>query len=294
MLYSTACWCPDAHALIILYVSILSHNSAKFCRCCCTHLAMFVNSEIPIKAYMASSNIRFDMSIPMGSIFGIDRDRYCRHMFERADLHDANIDSWHMWRRASKNVVACKFCRLYTACGYIRHECGWWERTGHFDTRICFCFCHDDLGYALNDGDSFMFCDSETTKKVLSCERRDLLHANELHIDNIIGWSPDLWITYVACRDGDIILSDHDTGALHPSQILSIRAFSGFMRQYAIFKAKVQVYRGTTLGQFMSMQSKRYFQRCSQCLWILGDDKETAIIMHLQVLCLRAVAPYEL
>ena len=40
----------------------------------------------------------------------------------------------------------------------------------------------------------------------------------------------------------------------------------------------------------MTMQSKRYFQRCSKSLWILGGDKEFAIVMHLELLCLRAIA----
>ena len=242
---------------------------------------------------MTCSNIRFDMSISVGSIFGIDRDGYCRHMFETAHLRDASIDSWQMWKRTSENDVACKFCRLYTGCGYIQHECGRCERTGYSDRMICFCFCHDDLGYALNDGDSFMFCGSKMTT-LPWWDRRDLHQADELHIDSILCGSPDCWITYVGSKDGDIILSDHDTGALHPSEILSIRAFSGFIRVYKTYKAKVQVYRGTTLGQFMTMQSKRYFQRCSKSLWILAEDKECEILMHLQLLCLRAIAPYEL
>ena len=119
--------------------------------------------------------------------------------------------------------------------------------------------------------------------------RRELLRANELQL-YIIGRAPDIWITYIACRDGDLILSDHDTGSLHPSQILSIRAFSGFIRHYRTFKAKVQVHRGTALGQFMTMQSKRYLQRSSKSLWILSGDKEFAIIVHLELLCLRAIA----
>ena len=232
------------------------------------------------------------MSILEGSIFGLERDRYCRHMFETTDLQDADIDPWQMWKRVSPNSVACKFCRLYTDSGCIKHECGWWEHTGKLDGMICFCFCHDDLGYVLNDGDSFVFCDSwdpNTMGRLKEMWRRELLRANQLGL-HIIGREPVFWITYIACRDGDLILSDHDTGSLHPSQILSIRAFSGFIRHYRTFKAKVQVHRGTALGQFMTMQSKRYLQRSSKSLWILSGDKEFAIIVHLELLCLRAIA----
>ena len=124
-------------------------------------------------------------------------------------------------------------------------------------------------------------------------QRLELLQANELHIDHIIGREPDFWIKYVACRDDNIMLSDfvlddHE-GLLHPSQILSIRAFSGFMRHYKSFKAKMQIYRSTILGQFMTMQSRRYFQRSSKQLWMLVGDKEFAIVMHLVLLCLRAI-----
>ena len=45
----------------------------------------------------------------MGTIFGVDRDRYCRNMFEKADLRDLIIDPWQMWQRVSANTVACKF-----------------------------------------------------------------------------------------------------------------------------------------------------------------------------------------
>ena len=255
------------------------------------------SSEMLKIVYMESSSIRFDINIPMGSIFGLERDRYCRHMFERADLQNAHINAWQMWQRVEQNVVACKCCRLYTASGYITHECGWWERMGNMDGMICFCFCHDDLGYALNDGDPFVFCDCwrpNTMEPLYEMQRLELLQANELHIDHIIGLSPEFWISFVACRDGNIIVSnfvpDDDGGVLQPTQILSIRAFSGFIRLYKTFKAKVQDYRSTMLGQFMTMQSKRYFQRCSKSLWILGGDKEFAIVMHLQLICLRAIA----
>ena len=253
-------------------------------------------SENAKMIYMKSSSIRFDISIPKGHIFGVEGDLYCRHMFERADLYDANIDPWKMWQRVSRNVVACKFCRLYTNTGYITHECGFWERTGERDGKICFCFCHDNLGYALNDDDPFVFCDFKTLETLTQILRlddmmaRDLLWANELHIVGVIGRQPDFGITYDASRNGVIILTDDDSGTLHPSQILSIRAFSGLIRYCNTFKANVQVYRGTTLGQFVTMQSKRYFQRCSKSLWILVGDKELAIVMHLQVLCLRALA----
>ena len=52
----------------------------------------------------------------------------------------------------------------------------------------------------------------------------------------------------------------------------------------------MQVYRNTALGQFVTMQSKRYFQRCSESLWTLRDDKEFAMIMKLEELRMRAAA----
>ena len=263
--------------------------------------------------YLERSRLRFDMSIREGCIFGPERDRFCRHMFETSDVLVAGIDPWQMWKRVSSNAVACKFCRLYTDSGYIRHECGWWEHTGQLDGMICFCFCHDDLGYVLNDGDSFVFCDSWvpnnmerliiddetwefydswvpiTLRRLQAMWGRVLLRANQLRL-HIVGRAPNFRITYIACRDGDLILSDHDTGSLHPSQILWIGAFSGFIVLYRTFKAKIQVYRGTALGQYMTMQSKRYLQRSSKSLWILSGDKEFAIIVHLELLCLRAIA----
>ena len=274
---------------------------------------MSSSSENSNFVYLERCRLRFDMSIREGCILGPERDRFCLHMFEMSDVLDSDIDPWQMWKRVSPNSVACKFCRLYTDSGYIKHECGWWEYTGQLDGRICFCFCHDDLGHVLLDGDSFVFCDSlvpnnmgrliddgdsfdffdswvpNTMGRLQAMWRRELLRANKLRID-IVGRAPNFRITYIACRDGDLILSDHDTGSLHPSQILWNGAFSGFIVLYRTFKAKMQVYRGTALGQYMTMQSKRYFQRSSKSLWILSGDKEFSIIVHLELLCLRAIA----
>ena len=229
----------------------------------------------------------------MGSIFGVDGDRYCRYMFESADLGDLIIDPWQMWQRVSENTVACKFCRLYADSGYIQHECGWWEPTGIIDGLLCFCFCHDDLGYVLNDGDMCLFCRSKRRNRLdilPAFWSKPLLSANALQIF-IGGSEPDFWIRFNAYRDDSLILSDLDTGPLHPSQVLSIQSFSKFIRVCKAFKAKAQVYRRTILGQSMTMQSKRHFRRCSQSLWFLVDDKTLDMIMHLKMLRLQAISP---
>ena len=199
---------------------------------------MFASSDNIVCAYMGSSSIRFDLSIPEESIFGPERDRYCRHMFERAVLRGENIDPWQMWKRVSKNDVACKYCRLFTNSEYIKHECGWWERALGISGTICFCFCHDDLGYALNDGDQFVLLEPRRSWRCF--ERWRMLKqimldwspvkVNELRIDYIHG-RPLSRIKYVASRDGRLMFSDDDTGPLHPSDIVSIQAFFGFQRQ---------------------------------------------------------------
>ena len=247
---------------------------------------MFASYENHVRVYVGRSRIKFDMSIPVDSIFGPERDGYCRHMFERAVLRGEEINPWHMWKRVSDNVVTCKYCRLFGNTEIIRHECGWWENARGIDGRICFCFCHDDLGYALKDGDQFVFCNWTIVKGML---RRLLRQVNELKIDYIHGESPS-YIKYVASRDGTFVFSDDNTGELLPNQILSIQAFSECRRHYNTFMDKRQDYRSTALGQFMTMQSKRYFQRCSKSLWTLRDDKQFAMIMNLEGLCMRATA----
>ena len=241
---------------------------------------------------MISSNLRFDRSIPVGTIFGVDRDRYCCHMFWKGDLRDVLIGPWQMWQRVSANVVACKFCRLYADSRNIHHECGWWERTENIDGLICFCSYHDDLGYVLNDGDLCMFCSSakRSKKDILPYMwRLGLLRANSLQV-YIMGGQPEFRLSYHACRDGSLILPEYDTVPLLPSQVLSVRAFSKFIREYKTFKAKAQIYRGTTLGQFMTMQSKRDFQTCSKSLWLLVGVNDLSIVMHLEQLRSRATA----
>ena len=108
----------------------------------------------------------------------------------------------------------------------------------------------------------------------------------EMRIDYIRGFPPNA-IAYVAKSNETMIFSHAETGPLLPSQILSIRAFSMFRCAYNIYMERVKIYRKTVLGQFMTMQTKRLFQRSSKALWILRDDKELAIVMQLHELCVQ-------
>ena len=245
------------------------------------------------RVYMECSSIRFDITIPKDSPFGPERDLYCRKMFEKALLRGEDIDGWNMWRRVSHNIVACKYCRLSGNKHVKRHECGWWEDVQNIEGKICFCFCHDDLGYALTDGDLFVISDWPSVKDMLEIdweEFRQCFHrVNEMRIDYIHGIPPN-YIKYVAHRDDEFVISDDETGQLRPSQILSVQAFRKFRRPYNIYIQKVQVYRSTVLGQFATMQSRRYFQRCSKSLWATRDDTAIAMMVKLQEECMRAAA----
>ena len=171
------------------------------------------------------------------------------------------------------------------------HECGWWENVQCIDGQICFCFCHDNLGYALTDGDRFVISDWPSVKATYldgfySCLDdwdvccKCLQRANVLDIDNIHGRPPN-YITYDAHRDDVFLMSDDTTGQLRPSQILSIQAFAKFRRPYNMYIKRLQVYRKTALGQFVTMQSKRYFQRCSKSLWTLRDVTAMTMVVKL-------------
>jgi hypothetical protein len=242
---------------------------------------MFASSENEVLSYMGSSSIRFDLSISFESIFGPERDRYCRHMLKKAVLCGENIDPWQMWQRVSPNAVVCKYCRLSTGSEYMKHGCGRWERARGISGLICFCFCHDDLGYALDNGDQFVICNFGAG--LGGHLERSLRDSNALHIDYIHG-TPLSRIKYVASRDGRAIFSDDDTGMLRPSDILSIQAFSGFKRRDKTFAEKVQILRSTALGQFLTMLSMRRFQRCSKSLWRLRGDKQFLMIKDLMII----------
>ena len=97
---------------------------------------------------------------------------------------------------------------------------------------------------------------------------------------------PLMYIKYIGKRDGICLLGDDDTGTLRPSQILSIQAFSKFGHHYNIFKQRVQIYRTTALGKFMTMLSRRCFQRTAKAFWILRDDRSFAMIIKLATLCM--------
>ena len=123
------------------------------------------------------------------------------------------------------------------------------------------------------------------------CEvgRAILRDVNALRIDYIHGVPPK-YIKYAACRNGREMFSDDDTGPLHPSHVLSIQAFQKFRRQYNIYMERLRIYRITALGQFVTMQSKRYFQRCSKALWLLREDTEVAMIQTLKKKGVRDIA----
>jgi hypothetical protein len=240
---------------------------------------------------MEGSNIRFDINIPEELPFGPEKDLYCRKMFEKALSCGENINGWNMWKRVSDNIVVCKYCRLSGNNEVKRHECGWWENVQNIQGNICFCFCHDVLGYALTDGDSFLISDWPSLKDMLLADWDEcgecFERVNDMRIDYMSGIPPN-YIKYFAHRDDEFVISDDDTGKLRPSQILSIQAFSMFRRPYEVYTKKVLVYRHTALGQFATMQSKRYFQRCSKSLWTLRDDKAIAMMVQLHEECMRA------
>ena len=211
---------------------------------------------------MGSCRIRFDLSIRDGSIFGPEWDGFCRHMLEMAVWRGENIDPWQMWQRVGPNAVVCKYCRLKTGSEYIKHACGWWERARGISGRMCFCFCHDNLGYALDFGDQFVFCNFRTARRQLI---RALPRVNALYIDYIHG-KPLSYIKYLANSDSIMSFSDDDFGPLRPDEILSIQAFSWFERFVKTFPEKVQILRRKALGEFLTMQSMRYIVRCCKSL----------------------------
>ena len=251
------------------------------------------SDDCRVRLYMACSSIRFDVTISEDEPFGPERDLYCRKMFEKALLRGEDIDGWNMWKRVSHNIVACKYCRLSGTNEMKKHECGWWENVQNIEGQICFCFCHDVLGYALTDGDLFLLSNWPSLKRMLAVDWEEICkcfeRVNEMRIDYIHGTPPN-YIKYVAHRDGEFVISDDETGQLCPTQILSIQAFRKFRRPYNIYIKNVQVYRNTALGQFVTMQSKRYLQRCSHALWTTRDDKAIAMIVKLQEECMRAAA----
>ena len=254
---------------------------------------LFTRYHSRVRVFMKQSNIRFDVTIPEDTIFGPEKDRYCRKMFETALLRGADINPYHMWKKVTHHSVICKYCRLPGDSEVIQHDCGWWEDVRAIHGRICFCFCHDALGYALTDGDHFVICKWRMMEIMLDdyCTdgRAILQDANELRIDYIHGVPPK-YIKYVASRNGREVFSDDDTGPLHPSQVLSIQAFQKFRRHYNIYMERLRVYRITALGQFVTMQSKRYFQRCSKALWLLREDTEVAMIRTLKKEGVRDIA----
>ena len=254
---------------------------------------LFTRYQDRVRVYMKQSNIRFDVTIPEDTIFGPEKDLYCKNMFERALLRGEDINPYHMWKKVSPNCVTCKYCRLLGNNEVKKHECGWWEDVRAIHGRICFCFCHDALGYALTDGDHFVICKWRMMEIMLDdyCEvgRAILRDVNAMRIDYIHGVPPK-YIKYAACRNGREMFSDDDTGPLHPSHVLSIQAFQKFRRQYNIYMERLRIYRITALGQFVTMQSKRYFQRCSKALWLLRENTEVAMIQTLKKEGVRDIA----
>ena len=241
--------------------------------------------------YMRSSSIRFDMSIPVDTIFGPDRDLYCRVMFYRAYLRGEQADPWQMWKRISRNVVTCKYCRLVQHNKHLIHTCGWWENARGMSGRICFCFSHDDRGYALTSGNQFVFCNWHLTPGKMNMygflfsnpakTLPDDLHlVNHLTIDYLHGDSP-CYIKFIARKDDIVVFTDEDTGQLLANHILSIKAFSKFPRLYTMFRVKRLKYRKTALGQFMTMMTKRRFQRCARSFWTLIYDKHGGLLTTL-------------
>ena len=142
---------------------------------------------------------------------------------------------------------------------------------------MCFCFCHDNLGYALDFGDQFVFCNFRTARRQLI---RALPRVNALYIDYIHG-KPLSYIKYLANSDSIMSFSDDDFGPLRPDEILSIQAFSWFERFVKTFPEKVQILRRKALGEFLTMQSMRYIVRCCKSLWRSRGDKQFAMINDL-------------
>ena len=99
--------------------------------------------------YVEPSDIRIDITIPVGSLFGPERDRYCRLLYRKAIRRGELLDSWQMWQKTSSNTLECKYCRLHWNTEFIRHDCGWWEDIRRIRGQVCFCYCHDNLGYVL-------------------------------------------------------------------------------------------------------------------------------------------------
>ena len=254
-------------------------------------LEIFASTGYRVRLYMEHSDIRFDTTISVDSLFGPDRDRLCRQMYEKALWRGEDLNPWNMWKKASRNIVACKFSRLPGNNGFITHECGWWEDVRAIQRRICFCFCHDNLGYTLRDGNQFLICSWRNVKERLQDDWENsgakLQLVNKLTIDYIYG-NPLMYIKYIGKRNGFFLVSDNETGALRPSEILSVQAFAKFLHHYNLFKQRVQIYRATALGQFMTMQSKRHFQRTAKAFWILRDDSTFAIITKLQTMCMHS------
>ena len=233
-----------------------------------------------VQAYMGSSSIRFDLSIRDKSIFGPERDRYCRHMLDKALLRGENIDPWQMWQRVERcNAVVCKYCRLERDSEYIKHACGWWDRALDISGKtMCFCFCHDDLGYSLDDDDQFVFCNFRKVHRQALVKA--LRNVNALRIDYIHG-NPLNFIKYIASRDGIMIVSDDECGFLRPYEILSIQVFSGFKRLVKTFAEKMQILRSTALGQFLRLKHLRRFHLCSKTLFS-SRRHDIAIFNHLK------------
>lgn len=234
-----------------------------------------------VQAYMGSSSIRFDLSIRDKSIFGPERDRYCRHMLDKALLRGENIDPWQMWQRVERcNAVVCKYCRLERDSEYIKHACGWWDRALDISGKtMCFCFCHDDLGYSLDDDDQFVFCNFRKVHRQALVKA--LRNVNALRIDYIHG-NPLNFIKYIASRDGIMIVSDDDYGEMLPHEILSIRPFSGFVRRFKTFAKMMQILRGTAFGQFLRPKYMRRFFLCSKLLfsWRHEGMSNDAVLIH--------------
>ena len=247
----------------------------------------YISNWDQVQMVFGDSDIRFDLTIPVGSIFRPERDSLCRHMYEKAVRFGEVFDPWHMWKRETSNAVVCKYCRLPETFGYIKHECGWWEDVRAIHRRICFCFCHDNLGYTLRDGNQFLICSWRNVKERLQEDWENsgakLQLVNKLTIDYIYG-NPLMYIKYIGKRNGFFLVSDNETGALRPSEILSVQAFAKFLHHYNLFKQRVQIYRATAPGQFMTMQSKRHFQRTAKAFWILRDDRTFAMIIKLATL----------
>ena len=113
---------------------------------------------VGLRHYIETSEIRIDVTIPEGSLFGPERDRYCCLLYEKAIRCGELLDPWHMWKKISPNSIECKYCRLSGNTEFIRHECGWWEDVRSIRGQVCFCYCFDNLGYVLMENERFVVC----------------------------------------------------------------------------------------------------------------------------------------